>query len=915
MKADHPHTIFRKDYRPPAFQVEHVEMGVDLDATATIVATRLHLLRRSDGPLVLDGEGLELLSVALDGEPLPTAAWRLESQGARQTLTIAAPPDQAILDIVVRIAPASNTSLSGLYATDGSLVTQCEAEGFRRITFFPDRPDVMARYTVMLRADRKRYPVLLSNGNLVESGRLPDGRHYAKWDDPFPKPSYLFALVAGSFAHIERRVTTKGGRDVLLQVYTARAEIAKAGHALDSLERALKWDEQRFGLELDLDRFMVVAVGDFNMGAMENKGLNIFNTKYVLVDERTATDADYAAVEAVVGHEYFHNWTGNRVTCRDWFQLTLKEGLTVFRDQEFSGDMATAAVAGQPALDEASIRATLRIANVRQLRAAQFPEDAGPMAHPIRPESYQQINNFYTATVYQKGSEVVRMQQTLLGRDGFRAGIDEYFRRHDGQAVACEDFVLAMESAYVRRHPGHDLSQFRRWYSQAGTPRVSATGEYDADARRFTLTLRQICPPVGVEKQQATAKAPFHIPFAVGLIDRDGRSIPLALDGTKAEPRAKTVLLDFVEDEQRFVFVDVPSEPVPSLLRDFSAPVIVDYRYSERDLALLSSHDPDPFNRWEASQRLAIRELVRLTLDAAAGRPLAIGDALVDLFRTTLRDTRLDPALKEAALMLPTEGVVGEQLETYDPAAVRQARLFVIDTLATRLADDWSDVYDRHATPGPYSPSWIDASRRALRNCALSYLARLDLQSARDTVDRQWAGATNMTDRLAAYHAILATPMQGDDARTAVRQARATDAFYRDFRHDALVLDKWLRAQAVTPEGTSGTLDRIDALTRHPAYNASNPNKVAALLGGFFAGNQAAFHRVDGRGHAFWAEQVLRTDRINPSTAGRLARTLERWQRLAPPLRASAKQALDDVRRAKGLSNDVREIVEKALSV
>ena len=635
----------------------------------------------------------------------------------------------------------------------------------------------------------------------------------------------------------------------------------------------------------------------------------------MLVDETTATDADYAAVEAVIGHEYFHNWTGNRVTCRDWFQLTLKEGLTVFRDQEFSGDMATDAAHGQPSLDPASIRATLRIANVRQLRAMQFPEDSGPMAHPIRPESYQQINNFYTATVYQKGSEVVRMQHTLLGRDAFREGMDQYFRRHDGQAVACEDFVVAMESAYTRHRPGHDLAQFRRWYSQAGTPRVTATTDYDAATRRLTLTLRQICPRVGVEKQAAIEKEAFHIPFAVGLVDRDGRSIPLALEGTETERRPTTLVLDFVEDEQRFVFVDVARDAVPSLLRDFSAPVIVDYRYQDRDLALLSAHDPDPFNRWEAGQRLAMRELVRLSVDAAAGRTLQVGDVLVDVFRTTLHDAPLDPALKEAALTLPSEGMIGEHLETFDPSAVRQARLFMIDTLAARLADDWAETYQRHGTPGPYSPSWVDSSRRALRNTALFYLARLDEESARSTVDRQWETATNMTDRLAAFHAILGTPAHGDDSRSAVRRARTTELFYREFKDDALVLDKWLRAQAIVVEDAPNTLSRIEALTKHAAYSASNPNKVAALLGGFFAGNQAAFHRVDGRGHAFWAEQVTTIDRINPSTAGRLARTLERWQRLAPHLRDSAMQALDDVRRTKGLSRDVLEIVEKALSV
>ena len=493
MKPETQPTIHRKDYRPTPYRVERIEMGFDLDPAATVVATRLHVVRQADGPLVLDGEGLTLLSVAVDGVADDGGGYRLTARGDKQTLTIDA-PDIATVDIAVRIAPAENTSLMGLYVSSGNFFTQCEAEGFRKIAFFPDRPDVMARYTVMLRADPARYPVLLSNGNLIESGDLPDGRHYAKWDDPFPKPSYLFALVAGALSKIERRIATASGRPALLQVYTEAHDLPKAGYALDSLERSVRWDERRFGLELDLDRFMIVAVGDFNMGAMENKGLNVFNTKYVLADPRTETDTDFANVEAVVGHEYFHNWTGNRVTCRDWFQLTLKEGLTVFRDQEFSADMAVAQLAGRADADERGVRATLRIENVRNLRASQFPEDAGPMAHPIRPDSYQEIGNFYTATVYQKGSEVVRMQQTLLGRDGFTRGLAEYFRRHDGAAVSCDDFVAAMESVYAADHPGATLDAFRRWYSQAGTPRVVVRDEYDGATGRYTLDAATALP-------------------------------------------------------------------------------------------------------------------------------------------------------------------------------------------------------------------------------------------------------------------------------------------------------------------------------------------------------------------------------------------------------------------------------------
>ena len=838
MKPEAHATIYRKDYRPPTFLVERIEMGFDLDPAETTVAARLHLLRQAPGPLHLDGEALTLLQVAVDGVPRRAGGYELSTRGDRQTLTLDGLPDRCTVDIAVRIAPVRNTSLMGLYVSGGNFFTQCEAEGFRKIVFFPDRPDVMARYTVMLRASRRHYPVLLSNGNLIESGALPGGRHYAKWEDPFPKPSYLFALVAGNLASIERKVRTRGGRPVLLQVYTEQRDIPKAGYALASLERSLRWDETRFGLELDLDRFMIVAVGDFNLGAMENKGLNIFNTKYVLADPRTETDTDFANVEAVVGHEYFHNWTGNRVTCRDWFQLTLKEGLTVFRDQEFSADMAVAQLAGRRNTDEAGVRATLRIENVRALRAAQFPEDAGPMAHPIRPESYQEIGNFYTATVYQKGSEVVRMQQTLLGRDGLRAGLDEYFRRHDGAAVSCDDFVSAMESVYATQKPGATLDGFRRWYSQAGTPRVSVSDAYDAEKQRYVLTLRQICPRVGVEKLNGVDKQPFHIPFAVGLVDRAGKPVPLHLQSEPRSSDASTRVLDLVRDEQQFVFVDVRSKPVPSLLRDFSAPVIVDYPYADDDLALLAAFDQDPFNRWEAGQRLATRELIRLTKDLQTGRPPVAGSALVDVFRQTMRDKRLDPGLKDAALTLPTEGVIGEQLPIYDPAAVRRARVFLLDALASTLADDWHAVYRANRSTAPYAPVWGQTAPRALKNTALAYLARLPDRDAQRVLDAQWTSADNMTDLLAAFMAIVNAPQ---DTRNAARKVRSVASFYRRFKGDALVVDKWLRAQSTAYEADDRVLDEVIALTGHPAYTSSNPNKVGALLGGYFSGNAAAF--------------------------------------------------------------------------
>ncbi|MGI9026993.1 MAG: DUF3458 domain-containing protein, partial [Burkholderiaceae bacterium] len=576
--------------------------------------------------------------------------------------------------------------------------------------------------------------------------------------------------------------------------------------------------------------------------------------------------------------------------------------------------------------DADGVRATLRIENVRNLRATQFPEDAGPMAHPVRPESYQEIGNFYTATVYQKGSEVIRMQQTLLGREGFRAGMDEYFRRHDGQAVSCDDFVSAMESIYIKQKPGRELDRFRRWYSQAGTPRVLASTAHDSATRKLTLRLRQLCPKVGGEKAMGNAKQPFHIPFAMGLLDRDGRSIPLVLEGEPAahssttdatddgkNSPSTTRVLDLIDDQQDFVFVDVASGAVPSLLRDFSAPVIVEYAYSDIDLALLLAHDIDPFNRWEAGQRLATRELFRLTHDAESGRPLAIGEVLIDAYRTTLRDSRLAPGLKEAAITLPGEGVIGEQLPIYEPAAVRRARLFLIDTLAATLADDWRAIYDSHQTTGRYSPAAGQAARRALRNCALGYLARLDDRDAQTLVDRQWASADNMTDRLAAFTAIVNAPDGVDGGRGANRRGKAIEAFHRQFHRDALVVDKWLRVQATTIEADHAVLDAVTALTHHTAYAPTNPNKVFALLGGFFANNPAAFHRVDGRGYAFWAEQILILDAINPTVAGRLARSLERWRKLPPALQASANAALMRVRNAERLSRDVIELLDKAL--
>jgi aminopeptidase N len=908
MRNETPPTIYRKDYHPPVFHVTEVEMGIDLDAETTVVATRLHLVRNQAGVLVLDGEALELVAVHLDGRRLPPSEYVLTDT----SLSFPSLPERCTLDLEVRNRPQSNTTLMGLFESGGSLFTQCEAEGFRRITYFPDRPDVMARYTVMLRAKKSDYPVLLSNGNLVESGNLPGGRHYAKWHDPFPKPSYLFALVAGHLSCVQRRVKTASGRSVLLQIHVKPADVKKVDFALDALVHSLRWDEKRFGLELDLDRFMIVAVEDFTMGAMENKGLNIFNAKYVLANAEVATDADYRAVEAVVGHEYFHNWTGNRVTCRDWFQLTLKEGLTVFRDQEFSADMSAAYLAGG-ALDgrAETARAVGRINQVRGLRMGQYPEDAGPMAHPIRPESYQEISNFYTPTVYEKGAEVVRMLQTLLGREGFRAGVDEYFRRFDGQAVTCDDFVSAMESVYTNQRKGEDLAQFRLWYSQAGTPRVEIHTRYDAATQRFYLRARQACPRVGIERNSDVEKRPFHIPFALGLLDKNGQDLALRLEGeaAAAAPNAsqKTRVLELRQNEENFVFVDVREKPVPSLLRNFSAPVIVQYPFTSEELAHLSGHDSDAFNRWEASQRLAALELARLARESAPDQAGSTSDRLVEVFRAILLDDALAPALKELALILPSELVVGEELPVYDPQAVHRARKQTRIHLAAALRHEWEKAYHANRTKGPYSPDPVPAGKRALKNLALSYLASLNEPDFYALAFDQFQAADNMTDRFDAFTALINNPSPQRESVLA--------EFHAHYCDESMVMDKWLRAQVVAPRVSASGLEVVKALMSHGSFSLRNPNKVYAVLLAFFSSNPAEFHSIDGLGHAFWAEQVLAVDALNPQVASRLARSLDRWRKLTPGLQVTAEKALRAVQSAPHLSKDVAEIVGKSLSV
>jgi aminopeptidase N len=891
MLSSPPSAINRKDYSPSSYLVDAIDIAFDLDPAATRVATRMTLGRNPAGKgkdIVLYGEDLELVQLRMNGRILNSGDYQLEAD----TLRIAKAPLNVTLEVETVIHPDRNTSLMGLYVSDGNFFTQCEAEGFRRITYFPDRPDVMATYTVTLRADRKKFPVLLSNGNLIDQGDLPHGRHFAKWEDPFRKPSYLFALVAGKLVCQEEHFRLHSGRTALLQVWVEKGNLDKTAHAMESLKHSIRWDEERYGLELDLDRFMIVAVSDFNMGAMENKGLNIFNTKFVLANARIATDTDYMNIESVVGHEYFHNWTGNRVTCRDWFQLSLKEGLTVFRDQEFSADR----------MGTESGRAVKRIEDVRKLRQFQFPEDAGPMAHPVRPDSYVEINNFYTVTIYEKGGEVVRMYQTLLGREGFRKGMDLYFQRHDGQAVECSDFLAAMADAN-----GRDLSQFERWYNQAGTPRVKLKTRYDALAKTFEVALSQSCPATPGQRR----KKPFLIPFALGLLDSGGNDMPLLLGGGppfehdySAAPT--TVVLELSQARQSWTFTQIEEKPTISALRNFSAPVVLEYNYTDRELVQLLAHDSDHFNRWEAGQRLTMRRLLKLASAAHAGKKLELDPMVIDAFRAVLADSSLDPALRELILTLPSETVIGEQLDEIDPQAVFAARRFMRIELARALRPEWLDIYLAHQPTGTYHAEPHEAGRRSLKNLALSCLLELDELPHRELALSQFDVADNMTDRFAALTSLAHSSIPA--ARKLAAQCLRRN--YRDYRKEALVIDKWFALQASAP---STDVAAIRKLAEHPDFTLKNPNRARSLIFSFCNNNPSQFHARDGSGYRFWAEQVITLDAINPQVAARLARSLDRWRKYAPELQAGMQDALRQVASHR-LSKDVEEIVSKALA-
>ena len=880
--------VRRLDYAPPAYWIRRVDLVFDLDPAKTIVSSKLAIERNPAGPggaLRLHGEDLNLLRVMAGGE---SVSFRHED-GA---LVIDNPPagDSFVLEIRNTCAPEKNTQLSGLYTSGGGFFTQCEAEGFRRITYFLDRPDVMAVYSVTLRADKAKYPVLLSNGNLVEQGALDNGRHFATWHDPFPKPSYLFALVAADLVCREQKIRTRAGKDHLLQVYVRRGDLGKTEHAMASLVASVVWDEARFGLPLDLERFMIVAVEDFNMGAMENKGLNVFNTKYVLASPATATDDDFFDIESVVGHEYFHNWTGNRVTCRDWFQLSLKEGLTVFRDQQFSEDMA-----GEP-----TARAVRRIEAVRGLRGVQFPEDAGPMAHPVRPDSYAAIDNFYTATVYEKGAEVVRMMHTLVGRDGFAKGLKLYFERHDGQAVTCDDFAQAIADANPGSLLAQQLDTFKQWYSRSGTPRLKARGCYDAESRRYTLQLSQ---------QLGAADAPpLLIPASVALFGADGQPLPLQFADDPAT-YGHEALLVLGKKEHTWTFVDVPSEPVPSLLRGFSAPVALDDGLDDAALLTLLAHDTDPFNRWEAGQRLSLRRL----LAAVQAETLPVLDeAYVQALRSVLRHATLDPAFKAMVLALPGEGYIAEQLAVVDPQRIHAVREHLLDHLAEQLHADWAWAYEHHQVRGGYSPQRPQAGQRALAARALAMLCRHAARSGNPVwpgrAYQQVKDAGNMSDRLAGLNALV-------HARAPLADA-ALERFHALAHGNALVIDKWFDVQARAsedPNGHGAVLARAKALLQHKDFSLRNPNRVRSLLVALCRDNPAAFHRADASGYVFWAERLIELDAINPSVAGRLARVMDRWSHLAEPYRSAAREAIARVAARTELSTEVREIINRAL--
>lgn len=881
MREGTPSTIYLKDYQPPAFQVQTLELHLDLRPQQTRVKSTLVLQRNSaaaaNAPLRLDGKQMKLLRVAVDRFELRRSEYELDDE----SLTLSNLPDNCRVEIETEVNPQGNTALEGLYLSNGMFCTQCEAHGFRKITYYPDRPDVLSRFTTTLVADKAAYPVLLGNGNLDASGDESDGRHWARWVDPHPKPAYLFAMVAGDLTRVADSFTTMNGRPVALEIFVEHENRDKCGHAMASLQKSMAWDEQTYGREYDLDIYMIVAVSHFNMGAMENKGLNVFNSRYVLASPETATDMDFEGIESVIAHEYFHNWSGNRVTCRDWFQLSLKEGFTVFRDQQFSADMGSATVK--------------RIDDVRVIRSNQFVEDSGPMAHPVQPDSYIEINNFYTVTVYNKGAEVVRMLHTLLGNSKFRQATDLYFARHDGQAATVEDFVRCMEEVSDR-----DLAQFRRWYKQAGTPVLDVVTDYDADADIYNLLIKQSCPATpGQAKKQ-----PFHIPFTLGLIGENGQALPLQLVGEE-QPAGSERVLELTEPVHSFKFKNLGGRPVPSLLRRFSAPVKLDADFSDADLTFLLGNDVDLFNRWEASQQLAQNVIQR-----QLNRPeetVTADPAVIDAYRSVLANRELDPALVAQIFQLPGEATLAELQPVIDPERIYQARNSLRLVLATQLRDPLLARYRELDSTEPYEFEPDQNAARALRNATLAYLmAQAVAEDDREVIDlcvAQSRDADNMTDSLAALAALVQAELPERD--------QALADFYQRWSADPLVIDKWfsLQAQCSLP----GNLQRVEALLEHADFTLTNPNRVRALIGAFISGNLRQFHAVNGAGYEFLANQVLALDSLNPQVAARMVNPLGRWQRYEPTRRELMQVQLQRIVDHPGLSKDVFEIVSKSL--
>jgi len=875
IKDSTPSVIYLKEYQQPLYWIENVDLIFELGEDQTRVYSTLKVRKNETitaaETLILHGEELSLGEIKIDGDMLAESRY----SATDDELSITEVPDSFTLEIETFIKPQQNTSLEGLYKSSGNFCTQCEAEGFRKVTYFLDRPDVMSIFTTTIIAEKKKYPVLLSNGNPVDEGDYDDGRHWVRWVDPFKKPCYLFALVAGDLGFIEESFTTMSGRDVRCRIYVQQHNIDQCDHAMRSLIRAMRWDEETYGREYDLDIYNIVAVDDFNMGAMENKGLNVFNSKYVLAKQETATDSDFINIEAVIGHEYFHNWSGNRVTCRDWFQLTLKEGLTVFRDQQFTADMNAAA--------------PKRIDDVNILRTSQFAEDAGPMAHPIQPDSYLEINNFYTVTVYNKGAEVIRMLHTLLSKEGFRKGMDLYFERHDGQAVTTEDFIKSMEDAN-----DVDLRLFRNWYKQAGTPVLSVEEDFSQDQKRYTIKIKQQTPATPGQDE----KQPFMIPVAVGLLDEDGNDLAFSYEGQAA----RTHVLKLSQDEQSFVFDGINRKPVLSLLRNFSAPVKTSHTRPDEELAFCMAHDSDEFNRWEAGQQLATRLIFGAIDSLAINKDVHVPDYFVESYRKIISDKDLDKSLAARALTIPSHSYIAEMMDIINVDAIHHARETINRHIAITLKQEWLTVYDQNRTE-QFDLSSESIGRRFLKNKALSFLVQTGDDECIQLALKQFETADNMTDQQAAFQALVHNQTSETEA--------VISAFYTRWRHDSLVMDKWFMIQATASD--KSTLARVENLFEHDDFDLKNPNRVRSLLGAFCSANPVCFHDVSGRGYMLLGKYIKRLNNINPQVAARLTIPLTRWKRYDNARQLLMKTELEALLKNPDLSRDVYELVSKSL--